>query len=29
MLDACVALAIDLEPLLPPQVYRWYRGHAE
>ena len=25
-LDACDALAIDLEPLLPPQVYRWYRG---
>jgi hypothetical protein len=24
-LDACDALAIDLEPLLPPQVYRWYR----
>ncbi len=29
MLDACVALAIDLEPLLPPQVYRWYRGDAD
>ena len=24
-LDACAALAIDLEPLLPPPVYRWYR----
>ena len=27
-LDACEALAIDLEPLLPPQVHRWYRGSA-
>ena len=25
-LDACDALAIDLEPLLPPRVLRWYRG---
>ena len=25
-LDACDAMAIDLEPLLPPQVLRWHRG---
>jgi hypothetical protein len=28
MLDACVALDIELEPLLAPQVYRWYREAA-
>ena len=26
MLDACVALDIALEPVLPDPVWRWYRG---
>jgi hypothetical protein len=25
MLDACVALDIPLEPVLPESVWRWYR----
>jgi len=28
-LDAYVALGIDLQPLLPPAVHRWYRGVAD
>lgn len=27
-LDAHAALAIDIEPLLAPEVWRWYRGIA-
>jgi hypothetical protein len=27
-LDAYTALAIDVEPLLPVEVQRWYRGLA-
>ena len=26
VLDACVALDIALEPVLPEAVWRWYRG---